>query len=232
MAMQSEVDHSVSPPRITIPRDYNAAADLIDRNLRTGRAVRLRVTTTTRRIPTPNSPNASTASPAHSSRWGCKWSSECCCASTTRSTSRPASSAASRLASFRSRPIPCSRPPTTDTCCMIAVQSRSSYPRHCCRRSPFARKSPFLKHVIVSGADARAFVAIGFVARQAPSNHEDNLRRRVLWLYSSGSTGAPRAPFTCIQATSTAELYTADPRHPQNDVVSLGKTLFAYGLTR
>jgi benzoate-CoA ligase len=70
MAMQSEVDHSVSPPRITIPRDYNAAVDLIDRNLRSGARTRLRITTTTVRIHLRlNWPNASTASPARSSHW-------------------------------------------------------------------------------------------------------------------------------------------------------------------
>src|SRR5437773_6728386 len=34
----STADQSVSPPRIDIPRDYNAAHDLIERNLQAGRA--------------------------------------------------------------------------------------------------------------------------------------------------------------------------------------------------
>jgi len=34
----SAADHSVSPPKIHIPRDYNAAYDLIERNLAAGRA--------------------------------------------------------------------------------------------------------------------------------------------------------------------------------------------------
>jgi len=34
----STADHSVSPPIVEIPRDYNAAYDLIERNLRAGRA--------------------------------------------------------------------------------------------------------------------------------------------------------------------------------------------------
>ncbi len=34
----STADHRVSPPRIDIPRDYNAAHDLIERNLQAGRA--------------------------------------------------------------------------------------------------------------------------------------------------------------------------------------------------
>ena len=37
MAELSSADHGTIPPRITIPRDYNAAHDLIERNLRAGR---------------------------------------------------------------------------------------------------------------------------------------------------------------------------------------------------
>ncbi|MCP5426326.1 MAG: benzoate-CoA ligase family protein [Gammaproteobacteria bacterium] len=38
MPQLSTVDHRANPPRITIPRDYNAAHDLIERNLKRGRA--------------------------------------------------------------------------------------------------------------------------------------------------------------------------------------------------
>ena len=38
MAGLSKADHSVSPPLIDIPRDYNAAHDLVERNLVAGRA--------------------------------------------------------------------------------------------------------------------------------------------------------------------------------------------------
>ncbi|MEP7183613.1 MAG: benzoate-CoA ligase family protein [Betaproteobacteria bacterium] len=38
MSGLSTADHRLSPPRIEIPRDYNAAHDLIERNLRAGRA--------------------------------------------------------------------------------------------------------------------------------------------------------------------------------------------------
>src|SRR5471030_634384 len=34
----SSADHSVSPPIVDIPHDYNAAHDLIERNLRAGRS--------------------------------------------------------------------------------------------------------------------------------------------------------------------------------------------------
>ncbi len=38
MPFLSAADHSLSPPKIHIPRDYNAAYDLIERNLSAGRA--------------------------------------------------------------------------------------------------------------------------------------------------------------------------------------------------
>src|SRR5262245_35181038 len=38
MPSLSTADHRASPPRIDIPRDYNAAHDLIERNLAAGRA--------------------------------------------------------------------------------------------------------------------------------------------------------------------------------------------------
>ena len=37
----SSADHSVSPPIVDIPRDYNAAHDLIERNLQAGRGAKL-----------------------------------------------------------------------------------------------------------------------------------------------------------------------------------------------
>jgi len=38
---RSTADHSVSPPAVRVPRDYNAAYDLIERNLAAGRAAKL-----------------------------------------------------------------------------------------------------------------------------------------------------------------------------------------------
>ena len=36
----STADHSVAPPRIDVPREYNAAHDLIERNLAAGRGAK------------------------------------------------------------------------------------------------------------------------------------------------------------------------------------------------
>ena len=40
MPQLSSADHSVSPPRVSVPRDYNAAFDLIQRNLQAGRGAK------------------------------------------------------------------------------------------------------------------------------------------------------------------------------------------------
>jgi len=40
-ALPQHRDHSVSPPAVRVPRDYNAAYDLIERNLAAGRAAKL-----------------------------------------------------------------------------------------------------------------------------------------------------------------------------------------------
>ena len=41
MPSVSEADHSVSPPQLKIPREYNAAHDLIERNLQAGRSAKI-----------------------------------------------------------------------------------------------------------------------------------------------------------------------------------------------
>ena len=41
MPALSTADHSVDPPVVTVPRDYNAAHDLIERNLVAGRGGKL-----------------------------------------------------------------------------------------------------------------------------------------------------------------------------------------------
>ena len=40
MPSLSSADHRTSPPTVDVPRDYNAAHDLIERNLAAGRAAK------------------------------------------------------------------------------------------------------------------------------------------------------------------------------------------------
>ena len=41
--MFSEIDHSEAPPRVTFPRGYNAAVDLLDRNVHEGRGDKIAI---------------------------------------------------------------------------------------------------------------------------------------------------------------------------------------------
>ena len=136
MPSLSTADHGLSPPRVDIPRDYNAAHDLVERNLAAGRAGKIAyIDDAGHATRTASSPSASTAAPTRSSASACSPSSACSSACSTPSTFRRRSSARSRPASCRSPATRCSRPRTTSTCCATAARGRWSSRRRCCRRS-------------------------------------------------------------------------------------------------
>lgn len=101
---------------------------------------------------------------------------------------------------------------------------------------PILDGQPFLKHVLVSGADAPGFsrlgdltVAAGADFSAAPTRADD----ACFWLYSSGSTGAPKG-VVHVQTSMirTAELYARPILgiHESDVVFSAAKLFFAYGL--
>ena len=102
--------------------------------------------------------------------------------------------------------------------------------------NPILTNQPFLKHVAVSGANASAHPLLADLMAQAsdeciaaPTRADD----ACFWLYSSGSTGTPKG-VVHVQTSmiKTAELY-AQPilGIQENDVVfSAAKLFFAYGL--
>ena len=72
----SRADHSVSPPRVDIPREYNAAEDLIGRNLAGGPSGKTAYIDDARQpTATASWRSGSTASPRRSRRSGSTWSS-------------------------------------------------------------------------------------------------------------------------------------------------------------
>src|SRR6266566_512230 len=237
MAMHSDVDHTVSPPLITIPRDYNAAADLIDRNLHAGRAAKVAY----------HDDHASYTYAELAER-----------------VDRVASALvalgvqmeqrvllclhdtidfpASFLGSIKAGVVPIAANTllTTadygymlhDSRALVLIVSESLLPAF----TPLLGTSPFLKHVIVSGADASGHLLLSALLAQAEARFEPaktTCDDPCFWLYSSGSTGAPKGTIHAHGSLiQTAELYARPILGIREDdvVFSAAKLFFAYGL--
>jgi benzoate-CoA ligase len=101
---------------------------------------------------------------------------------------------------------------------------------------PILDEQPFLKHVIVCGEKASAYRSLANLTAQAASAFATAPTRAddaCFWLYSSGSTGTPKG-VVHVQTSmlSTAELYAQQILGiRESDVVfSAAKLFFAYGL--
>jgi len=102
--------------------------------------------------------------------------------------------------------------------------------------APLVGKLPFLERVIVSGADAKGHTAFrdvlakgGAKLEPAPTTSDD----ACFWLYSSGSTGAPKGTVHVHSSMIlTAELFGRGFLGIREDdvVFSAAKLFFAYGL--
>jgi benzoate-CoA ligase len=101
---------------------------------------------------------------------------------------------------------------------------------------PILKKLPFLKHVVVSGKNASGFLSFDELLKKgkpdlpaAPTTRDD----ACFWLYSSGSTGMPKGTVHVHSSMAlTAELYAKGVLGmKESDVVfSAAKLFFAYGL--
>ena len=101
---------------------------------------------------------------------------------------------------------------------------------------PFIGKLPFLKQVIVSGSSSHSFSSFKKILEEgktelaaAPTTSDDPC----FWLYSSGSTGMPKGTVHVHSSMRvTAELYAEGVLGlKQSDVIfSAAKLFFAYGL--
>jgi benzoate-CoA ligase len=102
--------------------------------------------------------------------------------------------------------------------------------------APLIGKLPFLKHVIVSGKDAKGNLLFEAVSKRgkpslpaAPTTRDD----ACFWLYSSGSTGKPKGTVHVHSSMAlTAELYAKGVlgMKESDTVFSAAKLYFAYGL--
>ena len=233
----SKADHAVSPPRIEMAREYNAAEDLIERNLAAGRG----------------------AKAAYLDDAGA-----CTYAELAERVNRCGSGLRSLGLRMEDRvaiamldtvdwptaflgaikagivPIALNTLLTTkdyeymlsDSRARALLVSEALLPAF----APLLGKLPFLEHVIVSGADAKGHLAFQDVLAKgsprlatAPTTCDD----ACFWLYSSGSTGTPKGTVH-VHSTLvlTAELYARPILGiREGDVVfSAAKLFFAYGL--
>ena len=237
MSGLSHADHSTSPPAVHIPRDYNAAHDLIERNLLAGRGDKV----------------------AYIDDNG-----TCTFAELARRVDRFANALSGLGIQPEQRvllclldsidfpvaflgcikagvvPVPVNTLLTTTDYEFMLRDSRSrallvSAPL-LATFEPLLPKLPQLAHVIVSGADAGRHVAFAALLdgaddrfEAAPTTADDS----AFWLYSSGSTGMPKGTVhTHASLIQTAELY-ARPilGMTESDVMfSAAKLFFAYGL--
>ena len=243
MPALSKADHSISPPVVTIPRSYNAAHDLIERNLAAGLGGKIayiddtgsyRYDELARRVDRASNVLTSLGIGMETRIMLCLLD----------SIEFPAAFLGAIKAGVV--PIAANTLLTTDDYRFMLEDSRARalivsadlLPKF----EPIFAELPFLEQVIVSGQDSvSATNAPGRVHWQsliadaatefhpAPTTCDDVC----FWLYSSGSTGKPKGTVHLHSSLiQTAELYAKPVLGiRQDDVVfSAAKLFFAYGL--
>jgi benzoate-CoA ligase len=233
----SAADHSVSPPRVDIPRDYNAAADLIERNLAAGRAGKTAYiddagTTTygdlARRVDRFASALATLGvEPEQRVMLAMLDTVDWPTAFLGAIKAGVVPVAANTLLTTRDYEYM-----LNDSRARVLFVSEALLPLF----QPLLAKLPFLRHVVVSGQEAKGHMAFKDLLakgkdefKAAPTTRDD----ACFWLYSSGSTGMPKGTVHVHSSMIlTAELYARPVLGiRESDVVfSAAKLFFAYGL--
>ena len=227
----SSADHSSSPPRVEVPREYNAAYDLVERNLKAGRGVKVAF-----------HDDAGSMTYAQLAERVNRFGSGLL-AMGLRMEDRvliamhdSADWPVAFLGAIRAGIIPVAvntllttkdyQYMLSDSRAKALVVSEALLPQF----KPVLEGLPFLKHVIVSGSSFNDVLAKGQASlAPAPTTRDD----ACFWLYSSGSTGMPKGTVHAHSSMiETAELYARGVLGMrESDVVfSAAKLFFAYGL--
>ena len=230
-------DHRVSPPRVDIPREYNAAHDLVERNLAAGRAAKIAI-----------------IDDEGSYSYGELASRVNRCANALQGLDiRPEQRVllclldtidfpTAFLGSIKAGIVPVATNTLLTTkdyeymlrdsrACALIV-SAPLLPAFV----PLLGRLPDLKHVIVSGGKACAYPSLASLLAAADDEFaaaETTCDDTCFWLYSSGSTGAPKGALHVHSSLiQTAELYARPILGLQEDdlLFSAAKLFFAYGL--
>ncbi len=232
------VDRSTSPPRVHVPRDYNAAVDFVDRHLAEGRGEKLAFVD--------EGPGLTYAGLAERvNRAG-----NALRGLGVRMEERVMLLLADTVAfptlffgaiKIGAVPVPVNTLLTADDYDYLLRDSRARAlvvsAALLARVAPVLAGQPFLEHVIVDGAaegpsalDLDALLAAASPALlAAPTTADDT----AFWLYTSGSTGRFKgAIHTQADLVYTAELYGVAVLGIREDdrVLSAAKLFFAYGL--
>ncbi len=233
----SEADHSHSPPRIQIPRHYNAAHDLIQRNLKKGIADKIAYRDDSRSLTFRELDEKSSAFAQALGALGIQREQRvlmCMHDTVDFPTVFLGSIKAGAV------PVPVNTLLTQDDYAYmledcrapIAVVSASLAPAIEALRP----KLNTLRHLLIAGADSgqEDSLAHWLNLTGAPYRTADTLSdESCFWLYSSGSTGAPKGTVHVHSSlVQTAELYARPILGINNDDVcfSAAKLFFAYGL--
>jgi len=238
----STADHSVSPPSVVVPRDYNAAYDLIERNLEAGRARKIAFIDDGGQYTFGELAERVNRFGSGLQALGLEMEQRVLLA-LTDTIDFPTAFLGAIKAGIVPIAVNTLLTPKdyeymlSDSRARALVVSEHLLPQFL----PSIARLPFLKHVIVSGAATPSGIAQGRIALKevlakgrpelapAPTVSDD----ACFWLYSSGSTGMPKGTVHVHSSLIlTAELYANGVLgYRESDVVfSAPKLFFAYGL--
>jgi benzoate-CoA ligase len=233
----SKADHSVSPPAIEMPRRYNAAHDLVERNLAAGRGAKIAYIDDSGRYT--YAALAERVNRAANALTGLGLGLEnrvlLCHLDTI-------DWPASFLGAIKAGIVPIAVNTLltaadyefmlNDSRARALIVSEALWPQF----APILARCPHLRHVIVSGANAQGQARLqDLLARAGPafSAAATSCDDPCFWLYSSGSTGTPKGTVHVHSSMIyTAELYARPVLGLREDdvVFSAAKLFFAYGL--
>jgi benzoate-CoA ligase len=237
MADPASVDHSVSPPRLEFPRAYNATVDLVDVNLAQGRGAKTAFIDDTGRYSYADLAErmARAGNALKELGLGMEQRVLLCLLDTI-------DFPAVFLGAIRmgAVPIPVNTLLTADDYTYMLRDSRARVAVVSAvlfdKIKPALEAQPFLESVVISGGTVDGYPSLDALMAKAspelppaPTTCDD----AAFWLYSSGSTGAPKGTVH-VQSSllQTAELYARPVLGIQTDdvVFSAAKLFFAYGL--
>ena len=237
MAGLSSADHSVSPPIVSIPRQYNAAHDLIERNLSAGRAGKVAYVDDSGRYTYGELAQRVDRAASILTGLGLEMDDRIMLAHLDT-----IDFPSVFLGAIKAGIVPIAANTLLspddykfmleDSRARALVVSEALLPSF----APVLASPALLRHVIVSGQDAHGHLLLQDLmanaeprSEVAPTTSDDVC----FWLYSSGSTGTPKGAMHIHSSLiQTAELY-ARPilgMHEDDVVFSAAKLFFAYGL--